>query len=1129
MPKYAYAPVAVNEKRRKPHEEVSDEQRDSSLLNERMPMCVGICVLLAIVYVLSRTGGPVVGDIQPNVPRADPTVSTASATTISSAASPATPAFSFQPPPSIPAVPPPVTPVVPATAPVTPVTPVTTAVRGAIPPPPPEKPCSCDGLVDPSSIDMGALRQAAFARSPPHIIECAAAEDGESQSACHLSSQTRYKAVQQKGATLWMTGCSGAGKTTIATHLEEMLVKHYGKHVYRLDGDNLRTGLNRDLTFTEADRAESVRRTGELATLFSDAGIITLVGLISPYRGDRDLVRQRHIDNGIPFYEIFLDVPVDELKKRDPKGQYARVESGELKHFTCIDDPYEEPLNPEITLKTHEMTVEQSAAILFHRLHTDGILEGSPKLTPPGLPNPDGDEIVDLHVPDELKEERKREAETLVKVLLTDIDLNWLQTIGEGWASPLKGFMREGALVQTLHFNSMLVDPFNLTGNKGMHERQTDFSNFQEHAPPTRVSMSVPITLAITDFTKRNIEMAGASAVALVTRSGQTVAILRDPEIYDNRKEEIITRMYGAMDVGHPYIKNILSGGDYLLGGEIELLDRIRYNDGLDQWRKTAKELTEEFRAKGADTVYAFQTRNPTHAGHAYLMRSAGEDLKAKGYRNPVLWLSPLGGWTKEDDVPLNVRIRQHEEVLKAGTTHPGGLNPDTTVMAIWPSPMVYAGPTEVQFHAKSRRSAGASYFVVGRDPAGMKRSDRDEDLYNGDHGRYVLQYSPGLGDMKLLSFVKVMYDVSDNVMKTPDPARMDDFISISGTKMRLLARNGAVPCSPQNIPTDLVEANCIPSGFMVPKGWEGVVDYYKNVEQKEKWIPWSQPRVEPYRDQDTTIVGQFLTTSFQLTHNTYPSLWHDVPLAPAGAEPNVINFITEIPMFNAAKMEVSKEQPGNPIMQDVNKDGSPRFYSYGVPFFNYGLVPQTWEDPKNVSPEGYGGDNDPLDVMEVGTRPLAMGSITPCRVLGSLELIDDGETDHKIICISLTDPLASSIHSMADLQARRPGYIDGLKDWLKRYKTSDGKPENSLGQEEPTSAEEALAIIKECSERWEALCHGGSVAAPVAGADAAAGPSTGFSLYGAPAASTPVAATVATPMTNEYGFYLDAKGCRGS
>jgi len=464
-----------------------------------------------------------------------------------------------------------------------------------------------------------------------------------------------------------MTGCSGSGKTTIATALEDKLVKLYGKHVYRLDGDNLRTGLNRDLTFTEADRAESVRRTGEIATLFADAGVITLVGLISPYRVDRDAVRKRHEDQGIPFYEVFLDVPLEELSKRDPKGLYDKVESGSLKHFTCVDDPYEEPLNPEVVLKTHELQIDESVDILFRILQNDGILDGAPKLSPSGFRNPDGDEIIDLLIPESLREHRKKEAATLPKVLINNIDLNWLQVIAEGWASPLKGFMRQGTLLETIHFNSILVDPFNLTGNGGRLERRTDLEHFPDHQPPQRVSMSIPITLSCTSFTKSAIESSNKTAVALVTQMGTTVAILRNPEIYLNRKEEIVTRMFGVIDPGHPYIKHIYSGGDYLIGGEIELLDRIKYNDGLDQWRKTPKELMDEFVSKGADTVYAFQTRNPTHSGHAYLMRSAGEDLKKLGFKKPVLWLSPLGGWTKSDDVPLDVRVKQHEEVLNAG------------------------------------------------------------------------------------------------------------------------------------------------------------------------------------------------------------------------------------------------------------------------------------------------------------------------------------------------------------------------------------------------------------------------------------------------------------------------------
>jgi hypothetical protein len=144
-------------------------------------------------------------------------------------------------------------------------------------------------------------RTQALSNTPPHIIECASATAGESQTACHLPPLKRFASLGQKGATLWMTGCSGSGKTTITTALEEKVVKEYGKHVYRLDGDNLRTGLNRDFRFSESDGAESVRRTGELATLFSDGGMITLVGLISPYRQDRDEVRKRRSETNTDF------------------------------------------------------------------------------------------------------------------------------------------------------------------------------------------------------------------------------------------------------------------------------------------------------------------------------------------------------------------------------------------------------------------------------------------------------------------------------------------------------------------------------------------------------------------------------------------------------------------------------------------------------------------------------------------------------------------------------------------------------------------------------------------------------------------------------------------------------------
>merc|ERR1719387_995115 len=150
------------------------------------------------------------------------------------------------------------------------------------------------------------------------------------------------------------------------------------KNVYNVDGDNLRTGLTRDLGFSAMDRAESVRRASEVAQLFSDAGVITVVSLISPYRKDRDAARAAHAKRGIPFLEVFMDVPLSVVKARDPKGLYAKVAQGLIKNFTGIDAPYEAPLNAEIVLKNNEMGVEKCVDVLINELRRRGYLSGAP-------------------------------------------------------------------------------------------------------------------------------------------------------------------------------------------------------------------------------------------------------------------------------------------------------------------------------------------------------------------------------------------------------------------------------------------------------------------------------------------------------------------------------------------------------------------------------------------------------------------------------------------------------------------------------------------------------------------------------------------------------------------------------
>jgi len=184
----------------------------------------------------------------------------------------------------------------------------------------------------------------------------------------------RAKVLGHRGCTLWLTGLSGSGKSTIAVALEHALLK-IGCLAYRLDGDNVRHGLNSNLGFSAEDRKENIRRIGEVAKLFADAGVITISSFISPYQSDRDQVRTIHQDANLPFLEVFINTPIEICESRDPKGLYKKARAGEIKGFTGIDDPYESPASPEIDLKTDELSPEQAADQLIAALITHRILQ----------------------------------------------------------------------------------------------------------------------------------------------------------------------------------------------------------------------------------------------------------------------------------------------------------------------------------------------------------------------------------------------------------------------------------------------------------------------------------------------------------------------------------------------------------------------------------------------------------------------------------------------------------------------------------------------------------------------------------------------------------------------------------
>lgn len=183
----------------------------------------------------------------------------------------------------------------------------------------------------------------------------------------------RNRLLGHKGATIWFTGLSGSGKSTVAVALETELAKR-GKLTYRLDGDNVRLGINKNLGFSAEDRTENIRRIGEISKLFVDAGVIVLSSFVSPYRADRDLVRKLHVDGGIDFIEVYVNVPLEEAEKRDPKGLYKKARAGEIKNFTGISDPYEAPIAPELLLNTHEMTLQQEVDAVLALLEARGLL-----------------------------------------------------------------------------------------------------------------------------------------------------------------------------------------------------------------------------------------------------------------------------------------------------------------------------------------------------------------------------------------------------------------------------------------------------------------------------------------------------------------------------------------------------------------------------------------------------------------------------------------------------------------------------------------------------------------------------------------------------------------------------------
>ena len=249
----------------------------------------------------------------------------------------------------------------------------------------------------------------------------------------------------QNGATYWFTGLSGAGKSTLSGALKAKIDSLVGdnKKVFLLDGDVIRRGLNKDLGFSAEDSAENIRRIAEVSKLFAMAGQICFVAFISPYAKDRNFARDVHAEMGLKFYECHISASLEVCEERDVKGLYKKAREGIIKNFTGVSYPYEAPENPELNVDTGVLSVEQSDALVLKHLIDNDVLKSNSTARVV-------DSLVRAPTADEVSE-----AAGLKSIELDEHQVQYLQTIGDGWTFPLKRFMNELELLEVMHMKTL--------------------------------------------------------------------------------------------------------------------------------------------------------------------------------------------------------------------------------------------------------------------------------------------------------------------------------------------------------------------------------------------------------------------------------------------------------------------------------------------------------------------------------------------------------------------------------------------------------------------------------------------------------------------------------------------------
>jgi sulfate adenylyltransferase/3'-phosphoadenosine 5'-phosphosulfate synthase len=407
-----------------------------------------------------------------------------------------------------------------------------------------------------------------------------------------------------KGFVIWLTGLSGAGKSTIAGRLVQELTV-LGRHVEVLDGDEVRTHLSKGLGFSKEDRDTNIRRIGYVAGLVARSGGVAITAAISPYREIRDEVRERTPD----FVEVYVRCSIEELTRRDVKGLYAKALAGEIPHFTGISDPYEEPLHPEIVVDSGRESVEESTERILDRLEVLGHISRAVRERVAS-----GAEL----------EQLQEQARTLPSLDLDPRQTSDAGMLGIGALAPLHGFMGAADYAAVL------------AGGR-----------LQGGQPFT-----IPVVLRLHDITMERLR--GASRVALRS-AGRPIAVMDVTDVYRTDPRREASSIYGTDDEAHPGVRLLGTSGAWAIGGPVTALEPP--STGFPEYDLTPLEVRRIIAERGWQTTVGFQTRNPVHRAHEYLQKVALENIDG-------LLLHPLVGETKSDDIPADVRMACYEALL---------------------------------------------------------------------------------------------------------------------------------------------------------------------------------------------------------------------------------------------------------------------------------------------------------------------------------------------------------------------------------------------------------------------------------------------------------------------------------